>query len=457
MTRIAFIGAGSVVFTRTLVSDILRFPELRNAAITLMDIDAERLAVAEAAIRRLADERKARPTITATTDRRKALEGANYVISVIQVGGFRPATVTDFEIPKRFGVRQTIGDTLGIGGIMRALRTIPVLVDLARDMEQVCPQAWLLNHANPLAMNQWALARTTSIRTLGLCHSVPKTARQLADWLAVPPDEIEYLAAGINHMAFFLRLERRGQDLYSALRRLAAEGRVPEREQVRFEVLKRFGYFVSESSEHFAEYVPYFLRRARPDLVERYRLPLDEYLRRLEAHEAEWQQLRARLCGSPDRAGEPPPGHGEGTDGTGEPSMEFAPLIIHSLETGCVRRVYANVPNRGCISNLPDDAVVEVPCLVDATGVHPVRIGPLPPQLAALIRTNVNVQELTVEAALTGRVETVYHAAMLDPRTGADLTVDEITALVDELLAAHAAYLSQFAHAGGEYAAPQQG
>lgn len=444
MTRIVFIGAGSVVFTRTLISDILQFPELRHVGITLMDIDPERLSVAEACVRRLAADREARPVITCTTDRRKALEGAKYVISVIQVGGFRPATLSDFEIPKRFGLLQTIGDTLGIGGIMRALRTIPVLVELARDMEAICPDAWLLNYANPLAMNQWALARTSKIRTLGLCHSVPKTARQLANWLGVPPSELEYLAAGINHMAFFLRLEWRGQDLYPALHRLAKEGHVPEREQVRFEVLKRFGYFVSESSEHFAEYVPYFLRRTRPELVERYQIPVDEYLRRCEAHEMEWQRLKAQLSTNAETLADQRPYDRQEATRAGEPSLEFAPLIIHSLETGHVRRIYANVPNRGCISNLPDDAVVEVPCLVDATGVHPVRVGPLPPQLAALIATNVNVQALAVEAALTGRVDTVYQAAMLDPRTAAELTIDEITTLVDELLAAHAAYLPQF-------------
>lgn len=431
MARVAFIGAGSTVFAKALIGDILTFPELADVELALMDIDPERVATTEIVARRLAEATGARATVTATTDRRRALDGADYVLCMIQVGGYRPATVVDFEIPKKYGLRQTIGDTLGIGGIMRALRTIPVLVDIARDIEQLCPHALFINYANPMAMNQWGLSRAApSIRTVGLCHSVQGTAWQLAQDLGIPYEELTYLCAGINHMAFYLRLERRGEDLYPRLRQIVEEGRVPEWNRVRYDMMMRLGYFVTESSEHFAEYVPHFIRRDRPDLVERYRVPLDEYPRRCEEQIAGWERLRESL-----ERGAPPAVYLSG---------EYAPLIIHSMETGTPRTVYANVPNRGLIDNLPADAIVEVPCLVDRAGVQPTRVGRLPVHLAALIQTNVNVQAVAVEAALTGRRDHVYHAAMLDPHTAAELTLDEIEAMVDELLEAHRTWLPQF-------------
>ncbi len=431
MPKIAFIGAGSTVFAKNLLGDILSFPELSAATISLHDIDAERLRTSERVARRVATALEARPVIEATEDRRRALDGADYVITMFQIGGYRPATVVDFEIPKRYGLRQTIADTLGIGGIMRGLRTIPVLLDMCRDMEELCPQATLLNYVNPMAMLCWAVGRATSIRTVGLCHSVQGTAEQLAEDIGVPLDEINYLCAGINHMAFYLRFERNGQDLYPLIRQVAAEGRAPAWNRVRYEALTRLGYFVTESSEHFSEYVPWFIKRDRPDLIERFNIPLDEYLARCERQLAEWQALRDRF-----ERGE--------LEITHQRSHEYGALIIHSLETGTPRVVYGNVANHGLIDNLPAGCTVEVPCLVDRNGVQPTRIGALPPHLAALMQTNINVQALTVEAALTRKREHIYHAALLDPHTAAELSPDQIWALVDELIAAHGARLPEY-------------
>ena len=347
---------------------------------------------------------------------------------MIQVGGYEPCTVTDFEVPKRFGLRQTIADTLGIGGIMRGLRTIPVLLDMCADMEELCPDVWFLNYTNPMAINCRAISRASSIRTVGLCHSVQGTAFELSQDLGIPYREIDYLAAGINHMAFYLRFERNGEDLYPRLRALAESGAVPDGNRVRYEMLKHLGYFVTESSEHFAEYVPWFIKRDRPDLIERFNIPLDEYPRRCV------DQI-ARL------GGRARPARARRRDRRCSAASSTRRTIIRSIETGKPRVIYGNVPNHGLIDDLPAGCTVEVPCLVDGNGVQPTHIGALPPQLAALIRTNVNVQELTVEAALTGKREHVYHAAMLDPHTAAELDLDQIHALVDELLDAHGAWI----------------
>jgi alpha-galactosidase len=426
--RIAFIGAGSTVFAKNLIGDILSHPELATARLALFDIDPERLAATEAVARRIAAGLGAGAAIEGTTDRARALDGADYAFNMIQVGGYRPCTVTDFEIPKRHGLEQTIGDTLGIGGIMRALRTIPVLLDICRDMERRCPDVLHLNYTNPMAMNCWAIARASRIRTVGLCHSVPHTAAELARDLSLPVDEIDYRVAGINHMAFYLEFEHRGADLYPRLQDLARSGKVPEANRVRYEMLRRLGYFVTESSEHFSEYVPYFIRRHRPDLIERFNIPLDEYPRRCERQIADWGTLRRKL----EDPAEPLPV---------ERSAEYGSTIIHAVETGRPAVIYGNVPNRGLIDNLPADCIVEVPCLVDRSGVQPVRIGAIPPQLAAMMQTNINVQALTVEAALTGRRQHVYHAAMLDPHMASELDLDQIWVLVDELLEAHRDWL----------------
>lgn len=422
--KVVFVGAGSTVFARRLAGDLLSHPELAGCTLALHDIDPDRLATSEVVVRRVAASLHVSPVIDATTDRGRALDGADVVIAMFQVGGYRPATVTDFEVPKRYGLRQTIGDTSGIGGIMRGLRTVPVLLDLCADMHARCPDAWLLQYVNPMAINCWAVSRATGIRTVGLCHSVQWTAWQLAHDLGVAADELTYRVAGINHMAFFLELHHRGVDCTPALRRVIDEGRVPPDNRVRYDLFHRFGYFVTESSEHFAEYVPWYIKRDRPDLIERFGIPLDEYPRRCVQQIAEWDALRATLT-DPD------------VPLSVHRSNEFGAGIVHSLATGEPRRIYGNVANRGLIDNLPDGCCVEVPCRVDAAGVHPEPVGSLPPQLAALIQTNVNVQALTVEAALTGRRDHVHHAALLDPHTAAELDPDQVHALVEELLDAH--------------------
>jgi alpha-galactosidase len=435
MAKIAFIGAGSTVFAKNLLGDILSFPELADSHIHLMDIDAERLKTSHIMVQKLAYSLNAAPTIEATTDRRAALKDADYVITAIQVGGYKPSTVIDFEIPKKYGLRQTIADTLGIGGIMRGLRTIPVFLSMARDMEELCPNATWLQYVNPMAMNCWALSRASDIKVVGLCHSVQGTAEQLADDINVPIEEINYVCAGINHMAFYLRFERKAngqvEDLYPRIRNVLAMNHVPDWNRVRYEMFKRLGYFVTESSEHFSEYVPWFIKRDRPDLIEELNIPLDEYITRCENQIAMWHMMKQSF----ENRNEPLMHHR---------SHEYGSLIIHSIETGIPRVVYGNVPNRGLIDNLPQGCCVEVPCLVDKNGVQPSKIGALPPHLAALMQTNINVQSLTVEAALTGKRDYVYHAAMLDPHTAAELSLDQIWSLVDDLIEAHGRYIPPF-------------
>ncbi len=402
--KVTLIGAGSTVFARTLISDVLAYPELADElTVALMDVDAGRLRATE---RMTA---AAGVDVQATLDRRAALDGADYVFTMFQVGGYRPATVIDFDVPKRFGLRQTIGDTVGIGGIMRGLRTIPVLLDVCRDMEELCPDALLLQYVNPMAILCWAVARVSSIRAVGLCHSVQGTARELAADLGV--DRLDYLCAGINHLAFYLELTHEGRDVYPELR---AKTDIPDWNRVRYEVLRHFGYFCTESSEHLAEYVPWFIKSTRPELIDDFNIPLDEYLRRCEEQLA--QPVPERLAAVR--------------------SDEYGAQIIHALETGEPFRFNGNVMNDGLIDNLPS-CCVEVPCTADENGITAQPVGALPPQLAALIRTNVNVQELTVEAALTDRRDHVYHAAMLDPHTAAELSLEEIRDLVDQLLEAH--------------------
>jgi alpha-galactosidase len=442
MPKICLIGAGSTVFAKKLLGDILSYPELAGATIALHDIDEGRLGTSEIVAAKTAATLDAPAPIEATTDRRRALDGADYVITMFQVGGYEPSTVIDFEIPKRYGLGQTIADTLGVGGIMRGLRTIPVLLDTATDMEQLCGDATLLQYVNPMAMNCWALSRASSISTVGLCHSVQQTAQQLATDIGVPIEEISYRCAGINHLAFYLEFNRRSSDgpvdLYPLIDEVARSRPAPMRgsasrtdggidglsDAVRYEMYRRLGYFVTESSEHFAEYVPWFIKAGRPDLIDRFGIPLDEYPRRCLRQIERWETMRAEL---------------EAPDATLEVtrSDEYGAGIIHSIETGQPRVISGNVANDGLIDNLPAGCCVEVPCLVDGNGVQPTAVGALPPQLAAVMQTNVNVQALTVEAALTGRREHVYHAAMLDPHTAAELDLDQIWALVDELLEAH--------------------
>ncbi|HET9590597.1 MAG TPA: alpha-glucosidase/alpha-galactosidase, partial [Anaerolineales bacterium] len=430
MTKITFIGAGSTVFAKNLIGDILSFPELAGSTLSLMDIDPDRLRTSEIVAHKVAEFFGAKPRIEATLDRRRALEGADYAISMFQVGGYKPATVIDFEIPKKYGLRQTIADTLGIGGIMRGLRTIPVFLDICRDMEELCPDVMFLQYVNPMAMNTWAIQRASQIQTVGLCHSVQGTAEALARDIGVPYHEINFLCAGINHMAFYLRFERNGEDLYPRIRQTLEARSYGRRyrglaDHVRYEVFRRTGYFVTESSEHFSEYVPWFIKRDRPDLIEQYEIPLDEYITRCQSQITAWDGLRAAFE------------RGERSELRHTRSHEYGSLIIHAMETGQSRVVYGNVSNRGLIDNLPQGCCVEVPCLVDKNGLQPTKVGLMPPHLAALQQTNINVQSLVVEAALTGKREHIYHAAMLDPHTAAELSLDEIWSLVDELIEAH--------------------
>ena len=423
MTRIAFVGAGSVEFTRNLLGDLLTFPELADATIALHDIDPERLETAEAMAQWTNRELGARATFEAHLDRRAALDGCDFVVNMIQVGG-HPATLIDFEVPQRYGLRQTIGDTLGVGGIFRALRTIPVMLDIARDMDELCPDAWFLNYTNPMAMLCWATYAGSPIqRIVGLCHSVQWTTRGLAELVGVPYEEVDYLGAGVNHQAWILRFRRRGEDgrdLYPLLD-AAIERDAELRRRVRVEMYRRLGYFPTESSEHSSEYLPWFLRDDA--LIERFRLKVGDYVGRSEENLRLYEEQRAQLA--------------SGGGFEIERSLEYASLIVHSIVTGEPRVIYGNVANEGLIENLPRGACVEVPCLVDGNGVQPTAVGALPPQLAALNRTFLNVCELTVRAALEGCRDHVLHAALLDPNASGTLSPERIAALVDDMIDAH--------------------
>jgi alpha-galactosidase len=435
MPRIVLIGAGSTVFTRNLCSDILLAPSLQESTIVLMDIDADRLTQARDVVQAIADGRGLHPTIEATTDQREAVRAADYVITTFQIGGL-DAYTHDIEIPLRYGVGQCIGDTLGPGGVFRALRTIPVILDLCRDLDDVAPDALLLNYVNPMAMVCWAVARGTGRPHVGLCHSVQGTAAMLAGWLDVPPDDLVYRCAGINHLAFYLSLSHDGTDLYPRLRETVERPEIASQEPVRIDLFRHFGSFVTESSPHASEYVPYF--RKTEALVE------ETLVNRMDPNRYPrgWSVGRSAgplryIQSHPDwKAGVP-------ADIPDERTHEYGSYIIEAIETGQPFVLNGNVPNHGLISNLPAGACVEVPCLVDDNGIQPTTVGSLPPQLAALMRSNIAVQELTVEAALTGNREAVHHAVTLDPLTAAVCTLPQIHDMVEEMLAAEAAWLPQ--------------
>ena len=445
--RITFIGAGSTVFMKNIIGDVLHRPAFKDAIIALMDIDAERLAESAIVAGKLVRALDARATIETYGDRRASLVGADFVVVAFQIGGYEPSTVTDFEIPKRFGLRQTIADTLGVGGIMRGLRTVPQLWAICADMLEVCPEAVLLQYVNPMAINTWAIAeKFPQIRQVGLCHSVQHTAEELARDLDIPVAELRYRTAGINHMAFYLKFERRlpdgsFRDLYPNLLEGYRAGRIPKPSSsnprcpntVRYEMFARLGYFVTESSEHFSEYTPWFIKQGREDLIEKYGIPLDEYPKRCIEQIAQWKEHVKDLTG----------------DGTFvvKPSHEYASSIMNAVWTGEPAVIYGNLRNNGCITSLPDACAVEVPCLVDANGIQPTHVGALPLQLTALIRTNINVQELTVTALMTENRQHIYHAAMMDPHTAADLDLNQIWSLVDQLTDAHGAWLPDWARA----------
>jgi alpha-galactosidase len=444
--KITFIGAGSSVFMKNIVGDILQRPALAGATIRLMDIDPTRLAESEVIARKLIATLGASATVETYASQRAALDGTNFVVVCFQIGGYEPSTVIDFEVPKTYNLRQTIADTLGVGGIMRGLRTVPHLWSICEDMLAVAPEAVMLQYVNPMAINTWAIAeKYPTIKQVGLCHSVQGTAMELANDLDIPYEEIRYRSAGINHMAFYLKFEHRQadgsyRDLYPDLVRAYREGRAPKPgwnprcpNKVRYEMLTRLGYFVTESSEHFAEYTPYFIKEGREDLIEKFGIPLDEYPQRCVEQIARWKQTSQDYRNA-DRI-------------EVAQSKEYASSIVNSVWTGEPSVIYGNVRNNGVITSLPSNAAVEVPCLVDASGIQPTFIGDLPPQLTALIRTNINVQELTVAALMTENREHIYHAAMMDPHTAAELDLDQIWTLVDDLIAAHDSMLPEWARA----------
>lgn len=431
MPKITFMGAGSTVFAKNVLGDCMCTPALKDSHIALYDIDPQRLKDSENMLNNINRNKGGYAKIVAYTDRKKALEGADYVVNAIQVGGYEPCTVTDFEIPKKYGLRQTIADTLGIGGIFRALRTIPVMLDFARDMEDVCPNAWFLNYTNPMAMLTGAMLRATNIKTVGLCHSVQVCAEWLLKSLNMEYDErVQWKIAGINHQAWLLEITRDGKDLYPEIKERSKTQGAPDWDRVRHEIMHTFGYYVTESSEHNAEYMPYFIKDKYPELIEKYNIPLDEYPRRCISQIEGWKKMREELVNNKDIK------H--------ERTHEYASYIMEAIETNKPYKIGGNVLNTGLITNLPKEACVEVPCLVDASGVTPCYIGDLPPQLAALNRTNINVQLLTIEAALTLKKEYIYHAAMLDPHTSSELSLDDIKSLCDDMIEAHGDWLPKF-------------
>ena len=445
MTKITFIGAGSAVFTKNIAGDILSRPALADAEVRLMDINPERLAESEIIVGKLAKTLGGKAKVRTFSNQREALDGTDFVVCCFQVGGYDPCTITDFEVPKKFGLRQTIADTLGIGGIMRGIRTVPHLWSICEDMLQVAPNAIMLQYVNPMAINTWAMAaKYPTIKQVGLCHSVQGTAYELARDLDIPVSEIRYKAAGINHMAFYLTFEHHQPDgswknLYPDLLRGYREGRFPKPShwnprcpnKVRYEMLTRLGHFVTESSEHFAEYTPWFIKRDRPDLIEKFGIPLDEYPKRCIEQIARWKR-EAETLKNADTV-------------EVKESHEYASQIVNSVVTGEPSVIYGNHGNRGFIPQLPAGCAVEVPTLVDHMGLQPTVVNDIPPQLIALMRTNINVQELTVQALLTENVEHVYHAAMLDPHTGAELDLQQIWDLTTDLLAAHGDWLPEWA------------
>ena len=430
MPKITFMGAGSTVFARNVLGDCMCTPALCESEIALYDIDAERLEesyiILSAINHNTNQDRATLKTYCGVENRREALRGADFVVNAIQVGFYEPCTVIDFEIPKKYGLRQTIADTLGIGGVMRALRTIPVLEDFARDIEAVCPDAWFLNYTNPMAMLSGYMQRYTNVKTVGLCHSVQTCSRDLLKGLGME-DKLEgrrELIAGINHMAWLLQItDKDGNDLYPEIRRRAAEKNAAEKhkDMVRYEYIRRLGYYCTESSEHNARY---------PELIDAYNIPLDEYPRRCVNQIKGWKEEKASIL----------------QDGqvSHSRSEEYASYIMEAILTGVPYKIGGNVLNTGLIDNLPADACVEVPCLIDRMGVNPCHVGRLPVQLAAMNMTNINVQLMTIEAARTRKREDIYRAAMLDPHTAAELSIDDIVKMCDELIEAHGPYMAMY-------------
>ena len=439
MLKITFMGAGSTVFVRNVLGDCMRTPALWDAEMALYDINAERLeesrVMLEALNKNINENRATIRTYLGEENRKEALRDARFVVNAIQVGGYEPCTVIDFEIPKKYGLRQTIADTLGIGGIMRGLRTIPVMADFARDMEEVCPDALFLNYTNPMGILTGYMNRYTKIKTVGLCHSVQACSYWLMKALGMD-DKIEgrrELIAGINHMGWLLKIaDKEGNDLYPEIRRRAAEKNATEKhhDMVRYEYIRRLGYYCTESSEHNAEYNPLFIKSKYPEMIEKFNIPLDEYPRRCVNQIAGWKEEWEKIM--------------QGGEITHDRTGEYASYIMEAIVENKPYEIGGNIINHGCIENLPDDACVEVPCLVNGDGIHPCHVGRLPVQLAAMNMTNINVQLMTIEAAATKKKEAIYQAAMLDPHTAAELNMDDIVAMCDELIEAHGDYMKMY-------------
>lgn len=426
--KIVFIGSGSIIFVKNLIGDCLLTPCLADAEYALLDIDAEKLALSERMLQRLNESvNSGRAHIRAYTSQKEALRGADFVISAIQVGGYR-RVVPDFEIPAKYGLKQTYADTLGIGGIFRGLRTVPVMQDIVRDMMEVCPDAWLLNYVNPMAIITGAMLKSTGVKMVGLCHSVQVCASDLLSGLGMPTDHLRYKIAGINHQAWLLELEQNGVDIYPEVRKRAFARKDIHPDMVRYEIFRRFGYYVTESTQHTAEYTPYFIKRAYPGLAERYGVKTEMYRDWGNSQQEYWSHARKM----------------ENEPLTHTRTKEFASYILEAMTTGAPFEIAANVLNHGYIENLPQGCCVEVPCVVDAAGITPRRMGRLPEQCAALNRTNINVQELTIEAALTHKKEHIYHAAMLDPHTAAELSIPDIIALCDEMIESNAGWIGNY-------------
>lgn len=434
MIKVTFMGAGSTVFARNVLGDCMCTPALHGLDIALYDIDPVRLEESQRMLEAINRNVHADATIKSylgVENRREALRGADFVVNAIQVGLYEPCTVIDFEVPKKFGLRQTIADTLGIGGIFRALRTIPVMMDFAEDMKAVCPNAWFLNYTNPMAMLTGAMLRMTDIRTVGLCHSVQVCAKSLFESVGMENDpDVQTKIAGINHMAWLLEITKNGKDLYPEIKARAEALTEKHNNMVRLEIMKRFGYYVTESSEHNAEYMPFFIKDKYPELIDRFNIPLDEYPRRCIRQIEDWKTRSETLTRDPNLS------H--------ERTHEYASYIIEAMVTNKPYKIGGNVLNTGLITNLPRNAVVEVPCLVDASGVSPTYIGDLPEICAALNRTNINVQLLTIEAARTLKKECIYQAAMMDPHCQSELSIDDIVKLCDALIEAHKGWLPEF-------------
>ena len=426
--KIVFIGSGSIIFVKNLIGDCLLTPCLADAEYALLDIDAEKLALSERMLQRLNESvNSGRAHIRAYTSQKEALRGADFVISAIQVGGYR-RVVPDFEIPAKYGLKQTYADTLGIGGIFRGLRTVPVMQGIVRDMMEVCPDAWLLNYVNPMAIITGAMLKSTGVKMVGLCHSVQVCASDLLSGLGMPTDHLRYKIAGINHQAWLLELEQNSVDIYPEIRKRAFARKDIHPDMVRYEIFRRFGYYVTESTQHTAEYTPYFIKRAYPGLAERYGVKTEMYRYWGNSQQEYWSHARKM----------------ENEPLTHTRTKEFASYILEAMTTGVPFEIAANVLNHGYIENLPQGCCVEVPCVVDAAGITPRRMGRLPEQCAALNRTNINVQELTIEAALTHKREHIYHAAMLDPHTAAELSISDIIALCDEMIESNAGWIGEY-------------